>query len=93
MTIEAGQSGLPFTATLTVQRPAGAAPRAAEAPTAVALRAEAAGARAEATGRILQPRMLRGASFDIRVAVPDMLALAAILLDCCCCATRPSPPA
>lgn len=81
VTIEASQSGLPFTATLTVERPGALLPWAAEAPTAVALRAEAAGARAEATGRIQQPRMLRGASFDIRVAVPDLLALAAVLPD------------
>ncbi len=81
VTIEASQSGLPFTATIGLDRPGPLLPWAAEAPVAVTLRAEAAGARAEASGRIERPRALQGARFDIRAAVPDMLALAAILPD------------
>ena len=81
VTLEGSQSGLPFTAKLTLDRPGALLPWAAEAPLAVTLQAEAAGARAEANGRILRPRAFEGATFDIRAAVPDMLALAPVLPD------------
>ncbi|GGJ04402.1 AsmA family protein [Neoroseomonas lacus] len=81
VTIEASQSGLPFTATLRLDRPGTLLPWAAEAPLGVTLQAEAAGARAEATGTIQRPRRLEGAAFDLRLSVPDMLALAAVLPD------------
>jgi uncharacterized protein involved in outer membrane biogenesis len=79
--IEASQSGLPVTATLRLDRPAALLPWAAEAPLGVTLQAEAAGARAEASGTIQQPRRLEGAAFDLRLTMPDMLALAPLLPD------------
>lgn len=78
-TVEASQNGLPVTATLNLDRPGALLPWAAETPVAVTLRAEAAGARAEATGRIQRPQAMQAAAFDIRLAVPDMPALAPIL--------------
>jgi AsmA protein len=81
VTVSGSQSGQPFTATLTVDRAAALLPGAPDAPLGVTLRAEAAGARAEATGRIQHPRAMAGASFDLRLSVPDMLALAPILPD------------
>ncbi|MEO3473132.1 AsmA family protein [Roseomonas sp. CAU 1739] len=81
VTVEGSQAGLAFTARLTLDQAGALLPAAADVPLAVTLQAEAAGARVEASGRILRPRMLEGASFDIRAAVPDMLALAAILPD------------
>lgn len=81
VTIEASLNGLPVQATLSLDRPGALLPWAAETPLGVTLRAEAAGARAEATGRILRPQAMEAAVFALRVAVPDMLALVPILPD------------
>lgn len=81
VTIEASQSGLPVATTLRFDRPGALLPWAAEAPLGITLQAEAAGARAEATGTIQRPRKLEGAAFDLRLSVPDMLALAPLLPD------------
>jgi AsmA protein len=81
VTIEASQSGLPVTAALTLDRPGALLPWAPESPLGITLRAEAAGARAEATGRIERPRRLEAATAELRLSVPDMLALAPILPD------------
>lgn len=81
VTIAASQSGLPFTATLRLDRPESLLPWAAEAPLGITLQAEAAGARAEATGTLQRPRQLEGAALDLRLTVPDMQALAAVLPD------------
>lgn len=81
LTLAGSQAGLPFTARITLDPPAALLPGAAEAPLAVTLEAEAAGARAEASGRLARPRALAGVTADIRLTVPDLAALAPVLTD------------
>lgn len=76
VTLEGARAGLAFRARLVLDPPAGLLPWRPEAPVALTLTAEAAGARAEATGRVARPRAGRGAAFDLRATVPDLHAFA-----------------
>lgn len=76
LTAEGSRAGLAFRARLTLDPPGPLLPWRPEAPVAVTLTAEAAGARAEATGRIARPQARRGAAFDLRATVPDLRAFA-----------------
>jgi AsmA protein len=80
-TAEGSHRGLPFRLALRLDAPAALLPGAAEPALAIAAELAAGGATANVTGRIARPRSLEGAAFELRLAAPDLGALAAVLPD------------
>ena len=76
VTAEGSLTGLTFRARLELDPPGPLLPWRAEAPVAVSLVAEAAGARLEASGRVARPQSGRGAAFDLSARLPALRAFA-----------------
>jgi AsmA protein len=84
VTAEGTRAGLALHGTARVEPLAALLPWQPVQPAQVTIEAAAAGATLRAEGRLVQPRRLDGAAFDLRIAIPALAALEPLL---------PAPPA
>jgi len=75
VTAEGSRNGLPFRLRLSLDAPTAFLRARAERPLMIVAELAAGGATASVTGRIARPRQPEGATFEVRLAAPDLGAL------------------